>query len=283
MYPRIAYVTYRGDLPDPDLPLALAALRAARLDAEAVVWDDDVDWGDFDLVVVRSTWDYSMRRPEFLRWARGVEEVTRLANPVRCLVKNTDKTYLRQFAAHGIPTIPTVWFEPGDDRAACADLLAGTEWTRFVVKPNIGDGVFSSAPLPSAQEAATVAAHLAARGLTALIQPYLSVVERSAELSVVVLGGVVSHAVTRIPSPDGPAQVSAAAVPVDVAETVREILALTCEEHPLLYARVDLIPGADGWLVMEFEATEPRLFLDAAPDAATRFARAVRAVVSPTD
>ena len=281
MFPRVAYVTYRGSLPDPDLPLALAALRESHLEAEAVVWDDPaVDWADFDLVIVRSTWDYSGRRPEFLKWARGVEEVTTLANPVRCLAKNTDKTYLRQFALRGIPTIPTVWFEPGDDPASCEHSLAATGWDRFVVKPNIGDGVFRAVPLDTAQEAAAVAAALATRGLVALIQPYLSVVERAAELSVVVLGGAVSHAVTRVGTEA--IEVAAVDVPTGVGETVREVLAYTCED-PLLYARVDFIPDGDQWLVMEFEATEPRLFLETAPAAPARFARAVRAALSATD
>ncbi len=282
MFPRVAYVTYRGSLPDPDLPLALAALRESHLEAEAVVWDDPaVDWADFDLVIVRSTWDYSGRRPEFLKWARGVEEVTVLANPVRCLAKNTDKTYLRQFALRGIPTIPTVWFEPGDDPTACEQTLAATGWERFVVKPNIGDGVFRAVPLDTAQEAAAVAAALVTRGLVALIQPYLSVVERAAELSVVVLGGAVSHAVTRVGTEA--TEVAAVDVPAGVADTVREVLAFTCEDPPLLYARVDFIPDGDQWLVMEYEATEPRLFLETAAAAPARFARAVRAALSATD
>lgn len=282
MYPRVAYVTYRGNLPDPDLPLALAALRDSHLEAEAVVWDDPaVDWADFDLVVVRSTWDYSGRRPEFLKWARSVEEVTLLANPVRCLAKNTDKTYLRQFAVRGIPTIPTLWFEPGDDRVACEQSLAATGWERFVVKPNIGDGVFRAVPLDTPQEAAAAAAALATRGLVALIQPYLSVVERAAELSVIVLGGRVSHAVTRVGAEAS--EVAQIDVPAPVAETVREVLAITCEDPPLLYARVDFIPDGDQWPVMEFEATEPRLFLETAAAAPARFARAVRAALSATD
>ena len=45
---------------------------------------------------------------------------------------------------------------------------------------------------------------------------------------------------------------------------------------PLLYARVDLIRAADGSpRVLELELTEPSLFFDHAPGAATRFARAV--------
>ena len=48
-----------GDDDDRELP--------GLLGAEFVVWDDpDVDWDRYDLVVVRSTWDYQERRDAFL-------------------------------------------------------------------------------------------------------------------------------------------------------------------------------------------------------------------------
>ena len=40
------------------------------------VWDDaGVDWAAFDLVVVRSTWDYPARWTEFLDWAESLPSV----------------------------------------------------------------------------------------------------------------------------------------------------------------------------------------------------------------
>ena len=64
---------------DDDLAPLTAAL-AARDVANAVVrWDDPaVDWTSFDLVVVRSVWDYVHRRDEFLAWAEATSAATRL-------------------------------------------------------------------------------------------------------------------------------------------------------------------------------------------------------------
>jgi hypothetical protein len=96
---------------DEDGPLLLAALRAAGARAQPAVWDDDiVDWAAFDAVLVRSTWDYPLRRDEFLRWARGCP---RTANPVDVLVWNTDKRYLDDLARAGVPTVPTLLVPPG--------------------------------------------------------------------------------------------------------------------------------------------------------------------------
>jgi hypothetical protein len=60
--------------------------------------------------VVRSCWDYVPRRAEFLAWA---QRVPRLANPAEVLAWNTDKRYLRELAAAGVPVVPTTWVAPG--------------------------------------------------------------------------------------------------------------------------------------------------------------------------
>src|SRR3954452_9389502 len=64
-------------------------------------WDDPaVDWSAYDLVVVRSTWDYTGRRQEFLTWAASVP---RIVNPAEVLAWNTDKRYLAEARAAGLP------------------------------------------------------------------------------------------------------------------------------------------------------------------------------------
>jgi hypothetical protein len=46
---------------------------------------------------------------------------------------------------------------------------------------------------------------------------------------------------------------------------------------PLVYARIDLLPGPDGPVVIEVELTEPSLFLSYADGAADRLADAIAA------
>src|SRR3954454_277856 len=100
---------------DDDGPLLLAALSAAGVDARPEVWDDArVDWSSYDAVVVRSTWDYSWRLAEFLAWADATAAVTTLCNPAPVLHWNTDKRYLREIDAAGVPVVRTLWVEPAD-------------------------------------------------------------------------------------------------------------------------------------------------------------------------
>ena len=52
--------------------LALTLARALVL--PQVLWDaKDVDWKSFDAVLVRSTWDYQDRLPEFLAAMKQIE------------------------------------------------------------------------------------------------------------------------------------------------------------------------------------------------------------------
>ena len=74
---------------EPDDRLVVGPLAARGVHAEPVVWDaHDADWSAYDLVVLRSTWDYPQRRQEFVAWARGVGA---LANPADVVEWNTDK------------------------------------------------------------------------------------------------------------------------------------------------------------------------------------------------
>ena len=104
---RIALVTC-SRLPhlDPEDATLLPVFADRGVRAEAAVWDDpDVDWDAYDLVIVRSTWDYAPRRTEFLAWA---DRVPRLANPATALRWNTDKHYIKQFGEAWIPVMVTL-------------------------------------------------------------------------------------------------------------------------------------------------------------------------------
>ena len=97
MTARIALAT-AAEFPDldEDAPALLKALTEQGIQGEPAVWTDpDVDWSAYDLVVVRSTWDYQDRHAEYLDWARRVAAVTTLKNSAEVLAWNTDKTYLR--------------------------------------------------------------------------------------------------------------------------------------------------------------------------------------------
>src|SRR5262249_31194978 len=91
----------------------IETLARRGIEGVHVAWDDpDVDWASFRLVVVRSTWDYPPRRGAFLTWAAALPQVL---NPAPILRWNTDKRYLAELAAAGLPVVPTRFLKPSAD------------------------------------------------------------------------------------------------------------------------------------------------------------------------
>jgi hypothetical protein len=281
---------------DEDGPALVAALSRLGLHGEPAVWTDPrVDWSAYDLVVVRSTWDYHHRRDEFVAWAERVAEVSRLANPAPVVRWNTDKTYLRALAAAGLPVVPTEWLEPGDTFVVPAG--------EYVVKPAVSAGSKDTNRYRSGDHDELAVAHvhaLLAAGRTVMVQPYLEAVDSAGETALLYLGDELSHAIRKGPllspamDPVAGAYAEEEIVPRDpapaersVAEQVLDALAGVAphDRSDLLFARVDLVPGPDGRpVLLELELTEPSLFLvhdgSAGTVAAARFAAAIATAVS---
>lgn len=257
---------------DEDGPVLRQALADEGVTTTILAWDDPgVDWSTFDLVLLRTTWDWWDRHEEFLAWTR---RVPRLANTAEVVAWNTDKSYLREFERAGIPVVPTTWLVPGDTFSD----PGGT----FVVKPSVSAGARDTAAYVGGDPAA--GAHvdrLLTAGRTVMVQPYLEQVDSLGETAVLVFDGKVSHAAVKAavltPGSGTPALGSWQVAPREASAQEVAFALRVVKGRDLLYARVDLLPTADGPVLIELEVTEPSLFLQHSPASATRLARAVRA------
>lgn len=259
-----------------DEPLLLVALRERGVDAQPAVWDDPaIDWAAYDLVVVRSAWDYSLRRDDFVAWARSVP---RLLNPADVIAWNTDKRYLATVPR----AVSTTFVEPGDGW----DPPAG----EFVVKPTVSAGSRDTARYSPGEEtsARDHVSALQAAGRTVMVQPYLGAVDAHGETALLFFDGEYSHTIRKgqMLQPGQPPtseviyleeQISAREPDRDERAVADEVLgSLPWPRDSLLYARVDLIPDADGTpRLVELELTEPSLFLSYSPGAPDRLAERV--------
>ena len=276
---------------DADTRRLLAPLAARGVRARPAVWDDpDVEWSAIDLAVVRSCWDYHERRAEFLAWA---DRIPRLANPADMLAWNTDKRYLRDLAAQGIPVVPTTWLEPGSRWRPAPD-------GRWVIKPAVSiaamdTGSYDLADRPQRGLAAAHIRRLHAARRTVMVQPYQHAVDTEGETSLVYFGGSFSHAVRKAAVLDGPDTGAdrrfqpdgglrlGTAQPTTAQRRLadRVVAAVPGGAARLSYARVDLVPDADGApQLIELELTEPQLYLRHIPHAAERFARTLAAMAA---
>lgn len=259
-----------------DERLVLPGLAAKGVHVEPAIWTDPaVDWSGA-LVVVRSTWDYTTRRDQFLAWTDRVAAVASLWNPAAVIRTNTDKRYLVDAAQAGLPVVPTAWIARGTTRAI-DDVLKERGWLVAVVKPSISAGAENTVrvALDAAASVQPLADAISA-DRDVMVQPYLRSVEDYGERSLIYIDGALSHAVRKFPMLAGarsPDDVELAAAADDEISLAQQ--ALSWVGAPLLYARVDIARLDDGTpALMELELTEPRLFLRYA-DAAERFAAAI--------
>ena len=289
--PLVAIATCR-EFPDLDAEdqLLIPALAELGIDAVPAVWTDEtIDWSGFDLVVLRETWDYAERREEFLAWTRRVSEVSVLANRADLIEWNTDKRYLAELAEAGVPVVATRFLAPGDDAGDWRSDLASAE---VVVKPAVSCGSRDTLRHSTQEDLDAIAAHvrrLLDEGRHVMVQPYLEAVDTAGETALIFLDGIYSHSIRKGPmlarGVEGEKvnglfvqeQIDPREPSVDEMQVAERVMA-AIPSPPPLYARVDLIPDADGApTLLELELTEPSLFLSFNPLAPGRLAAAIAA------
>ncbi|HZE37708.1 MAG TPA: hypothetical protein VE172_02760 [Stackebrandtia sp.] len=270
---------------DPDETLLLDPLSDLGVTGVPAVWNDpSVDWDSFDATVIRCPWDYQDRRARFLAWARAVP---RLYNPAKLVEWNTDKRYLGELAAAGVPVVPTTWLPPGTR----VDLPEAGEW---VLKPSVGAGSRDAGryimdDYGQGELAAAHVARLHEAGTTVMAQPYLHDVDANGERALIYIDGELSHTVRKSAMLDGPYEGDVGLykdeiiLPSRATDAERALGAAAMEavggDGAPLYARVDVIGDGDDLLLLELELAEPSLFFSHDDAAAGRMARAIAARV----
>ena len=257
-----------------------AALEAAGISVEPRPWTEVGNLAGIDAVLPLVAWGYHLRFAEWLalldRMALG--GAPSMLNPPALLRWNSDKSYLEQLAAAGVPTVSSRTVEALDEDALAA--ARSTFGGELVVKPLVSasaDDTFRigpDEPVPAA-----------VRGKRMLVQPYMQSIADKGEVSLMLFGGVFSHAIVKRPKPgDFRVQPHLGGTETPCAAPLGAIAlaqaALAAAPAPAVYARVDMIEGENGALrIMELELIEPALWLQHAPDRGAAFAGAIKAAM----
>ncbi len=294
---RVAFVT-TVDLSaihdDVDLPLQTAAFAEAGIDLVHAAWEDtSVDWNAFDLVVVRSPWNYVEHLEMFRSWLAARRTMTRFHNPVGLIEWNMDKRYLVELSQHSVPVVPTVFVDSIEDFQAAIEAINAAE---IVVKPTVSAGSRLTGRFGRTDAAATaLAATILDGGLTVMVQPFALRIETEGEIGTVVFDGEISHSFRKaaLLAENGELvggayqeEICGADAPDDVRLVVQAAANASTKlarergwlepEEELLYGRYDVIRLDDGTpALLEAELFEPCFFLPTDLDAVGRFVEAV--------
>ena len=255
------------------------ALDGADIEAVPTPWTAHVDAVDglrgFDRVLPLLAWNYHLDPARWLRaCANWQREGVALSNPASVLAWNTDKRYLSELAGCGV-AIPSTTFTDALSQEIVERAFDDTGADELIVKPAVSGGAWKTRRIRRGDVVA------GERGVEMMVQPYMPTIESEGETSLLYFGGRFSHAVNKRPVPgefriqeEFGGRYSPLSPPAGAVALAEQVLAAV--EEPLLYARIDMVPDADGrWLLMEAELIEPDFYLGVDPGKGAGFARAL--------
>jgi len=287
---QIAYIGYQAQMQyitdvgsDENLEL-LHFLKQKGLSIELVFWDDpNIDWKVYDLVVLKSPWNYHEAIEKFHQWLTCLQEMSiKVCNPIDLMKWNSDKHYLKEIEKAGLPVIPSFFFEKGSQIDLNLSYFKLWDTPKLVLKPCISAGAKNTLILHSENlhhHLATIN-HLL-READYLIQPFEETVGHG-EWSFIFFNQQFSHAVLKIPK-SGDFRVQHHFGGTIHSLSVKPAYLKQVEKYVhqfakgSLYARVDGLIKNDQFYLMELELIEPYLFLQSKQDRMERYYQALKA------
>lgn len=259
-----------------DDDLAIPPLNDLGIEVETVSWrQTHRAWSDFEMVVIRTPWDYQSSPTEFLNVLETIESQTRLENPLEIVRWNLDKRYLREMETRGTRIVPTIW-DAKYNASEFAGWLEEFQTDEIIIKPTVSATAEHTYRLKNYD--ASLESIFATREF--LVQPFMPNIIAEGEFSLFYFNGKYSHAINKSPKTnDFRVQEEHGGIITEI-EPDDELMtagddAIAKIDGNLLYARVDFVRDDEGsFCLMELELIEPALYLRMNDGAPERFARA---------
>ncbi|MBK9528637.1 MAG: hypothetical protein IPO41_10035 [Acidobacteria bacterium] len=246
-----------------DDDLAIAPLNDLGIAVETISWRQTARaWSDFEMVVIRTPWDYQSSPGEFLAVLGTIESVTRLENPLDIVRWNLDKRYLREMETRGTRIVPTIW-DATYNATEFDRWLSEFQTDEIIIKPTVSATAEHTYRLKNYD--ASLESVFAAREF--LVQPFMPNIIAEGEFSLFYFNGEYSHAINKSPKmndfrvQEEHGGIISEIQPDEIVMALgRETLATIGRD--LLYARVDFVRDGEGnFCLMELELIEPALYL----------------------
>lgn len=261
--------------------LLIQGFRDQGQEAEPVIWNDPaVDWDQFDIALIRSTWDYLDERAQFLKVLSEVDASNcKLFNPLAAIRWNIDKHYLFDLEKWGVPIIPTLLASDFDvDRLS--GLMTENRSGSVILKPTVGLGGSHSHRVPFHELKDTLEKlEIAHPQQEYLVQPYLEEVVTEGEWSFIYFNRQLSHVLLKKPAPGdyrvqgiygGTVQaIEPSKEDIQQAEDVMQKILFD-----ILYARLDFVRAGGRLSIMEVELIEPIFSFNLVPESTSRLVQA---------
>ncbi len=263
-------------------------LKQLGWETHTVSWrDESIEWDRFEVVIIRSPWDYQQHPDEFMAVLRKIEASNaRLENNVQLVEWNLNKSYLIELESNAIEIVPTMWkktWQPNE--IDCYFDYYNTQ--QIIIKPVISANADNTYWLKKD----SFHQHLSAMeksfsSIDHMVQPFMPAITDEGEFSLFYFAGEYSHCILKTPSKDDFRVQEEHGSSLKLVKPEENLLAHAnkvqqqLKPEPL-YSRVDLVRTDSGFALMEVELIEPSLYFNMDPASPLRFALAFDKWMTP--
>ncbi|TVP49659.1 MAG: glutathione synthetase [Mongoliibacter sp.] len=249
------------------------------------IWSDDsVRWENYDLILIKSPWDYFDRYAEFLDWCNKIKSLgLPVYNNIDTIIWNSDKWYLKEIQEKGYPIVPTQFIrksEMPDIRGAFHQF----ETDKLIFKPTVSGGakntlkILKESWLENKEQILSLI-----KEEDFMLQPFVKEVAEIGEYSYIFFKENFSHAILKTAkSGDFRVQHFFGGSIQNIVPDIKELTYIQklVDEFAKnsLYARVDGVWIEGVFYLMELELIEPYLFLFTSDKARENYKNALKEV-----
>ncbi|GAB54256.1 hypothetical protein GPUN_0102 [Glaciecola punicea ACAM 611] len=257
-------------------------LAALGWQVDDVSWHDkEIDYSQYDVVIVRSTWDYQLHADSFMQTLARIDASSaHLENPLALMQYNISKSYLKDLAEKGVDILPTIWLGAFNSKQIQAAFnYFGT--SDIIIKPLISANADFTYRLNEEDflfNQQSIKKELQGREI--MVQAFEKSIVDEGEYSLFYFGGEYSHSINKVPA-SGDFRVQEEhggqlhSIAPSEAMLALALKTLNALPESALYARIDMLSTAKGLAIIEVELIEPSLYFNMDEASALRFAQAI--------
>ncbi len=251
------------------------------IEVSEIPWTQHINWSIFDIVIIRSPWDYQQNWYHFMEVLKNIQSHTLLANPLEVVLWNYKKTYLQELINHSFQIVDTIFLEHTLSSQEFENIQQQFTTQQLVIKPQISANADDTFILKNFDDYKLKTPIF--QNKPYMIQPYLKNIENDGEVSLFYFNGKYSHAVIKKPKlgdfrvqEEHGGLISAFEPSTTLINFANSISSFLNQKFgTLLYARFDFVHYQDNWKIMELELIEPSLYFPYHENACTNFVDAV--------
>ena len=250
---------------------------------EIVSWSDpEVNWGQFSLLLFKSTWDYFDHYSAFLSWLDKIRILgIPTLNSLNTIIWNSSKSYLLEIESKGFPVIAGMILPKGRP-IALNEIANKIQTESLVIKPLVSGGAKRTLKLEKknwAKHKNEIQSWMNEEAF--LVQPFVPEVEKVGEYSLLFFNGKFSHAVLKTPAKEDfrvQHYFGGTIKQVNPSASMLASCLMLVDEYAKesLYVRVDGVEIEGVFHLMELEMIEPYLFLESNEEAIGNYKNAIQ-------